>query len=116
MPGAEFAQHGALAAIEHGEAFARLLRQYIAVGRSLVERRLAQIPGVHVLGGPSSIFTLFDVANDPAAFCQLAISEARVALAPGNMFGPGAEGLVRLCHARASSVLGEAMDRLHGVF
>jgi aspartate aminotransferase len=114
--GAEFAQHGALAAIENGEAFAHQMRQYIAVGRSLVERRLAQIPGVHVLGGPSSIFTLFKVGDDSTAFCQRAMSEARVVLAPGNMFGPGAEGLVRLCHARGGSLLGEAMDRLHRVF
>jgi aspartate aminotransferase len=114
--GAEFAQRGALAAIESGEAFTRQLLRYIAAGRSIVERRLAQIPGVRVLGGPSSIFTLFEVADDPAVFCQRAISEAHVALAPGNMFGPGAEGLVRLCHARAGGVLAEAMDRLHRVF
>ena len=114
--GAEFVQHGALVAIENGEAFGCHLRRYIAAGRLLVDRRLAQIPDVHVLGGPSSIFTLFEVAGDPATFCQRAISEARVALAPGNMFGPGGEGLVRLCHARAASVLGEAMDRLHLVF
>ena len=113
--GAEFAQHGALAAITGGESFVAHLSGHIRAGRSLVEQRLAQIPGIRLLNGPSTIFTLFEASHGATRFCQSAIADARVALAPGAMFGPGGEGLVRLCHARDTRTLGEAMDRLDAI-
>jgi len=50
--------------------------------------------------------------RDTMAFCQRAVTEAHIGMAPGIAFGKGAEGTVRLCYAKAPELLHTAMDRL----
>jgi aspartate/methionine/tyrosine aminotransferase len=40
------------------------------------------------------------------------IDEAAVGLAPGSAFGPGGEGFLRLCFARAPEQVADAADRI----
>jgi len=50
--------------------------------------------------------------SDTLTFCKRAVREARIGMAPGEAFGRGAEGMVRLCYAKSPEMLTEAMDRL----
>ncbi len=45
-------------------------------------------------------------------FCERFLMEEKVAVIPGNAFGPGGEGFVRCCYATSMKDLAEAMTRL----
>jgi aspartate aminotransferase len=62
----------------------------------------------------SGFYTVFAVegVTDTMAFCERAVSEAHLGMAPGEGFGAGAKGLVRISHAKGQQTLVEAMDRL----
>ncbi len=47
-----------------------------------------------------------------AEFCERFLLREHVAVIPGDAFGPGGEGFVRMCYASSLANLGEAMDRL----
>ena len=47
-----------------------------------------------------------------ADFCARFLTEEHVAAIPGNAFGPGGEGFVRMCYASSLANLAEAMERL----
>jgi len=47
-----------------------------------------------------------------AEFCERFLMEEHVAAIPGNAFGAGGEGFVRMCYASSLANLSEAMDRL----
>ncbi|RIK36207.1 MAG: pyridoxal phosphate-dependent aminotransferase [Chloroflexi bacterium] len=49
--------------------------------------------------------------DDPMAFALALLREQKVAVAPGNAFGAGGEGSVRLCFASDFSVLEPALER-----
>ena len=112
--GPEFTQHGALAALVHGEDFISEVNDHCGRGRDIVSNRLRAMPGVRVVEDANRVFTLFELAGlrDTHAFCRAALAGARVGLTPGGVFGAGSKSLVRLCHARAAATLAAAMDRL----
>ncbi|MBP1758225.1 MAG: aminotransferase, class, partial [Firmicutes bacterium] len=45
-------------------------------------------------------------------FCEKLLLQERVAVIPGNAFGPGGEGFVRACYAASMENLEEALTRL----
>ena len=45
-------------------------------------------------------------------FCERFLREEKVAVIPGDAFGPGGEGYVRACYAASMKDLGEALDRM----
>jgi aspartate aminotransferase len=112
--GLEFLQHGAIAALNKGETFVGSLVGRCRVGRDLVNRRLARMPRVQSVPHSGGFYALFAVegVTDTMAFCRRAVGEARLGMAPGEGFGAGAEGLVRICFAKDPRRLAEAMDRL----
>jgi aminotransferase len=58
---------------------------------------------------------LVDVAASglsPREFTLRALQEHRVAVAPGEVFGPGGEGLVRISFGVEPDVLAEGMARI----
>lgn len=63
---------------------------------------------------PEGAFYLFPRVmglDDPMAFALALLREQKVAVAPGNAFGAGGEGSVRLCFASDFSVLEPALER-----
>jgi aspartate/methionine/tyrosine aminotransferase len=111
-----FLQHGAMAALEEGEAFVAWFVDRCRTGREVVHRRLRTIEGVRLVPGNGSFYAMFGVdgVNNTEEFCRRAVREARIAMAPGEAFGAGAEGMIRLCFAKAPELLEAAMDRLEG--
>jgi aspartate/methionine/tyrosine aminotransferase len=61
---------------------------------------------------------MFRVEGEPdsLALALKLLDEAGVGLAPGDAFGVGGEGYLRLCFATSTSRLSEAMDRLEPFF
>jgi aminotransferase len=49
---------------------------------------------------------------DDETFCQRLLEEERVAVVPGNSFGPGGEGFARACYATAYEKIEEALKRM----
>jgi aminotransferase len=49
---------------------------------------------------------------DSDAFARRLLEEERVAVIPGNAFGPSGEGHVRACYATSYERLEEAMSRM----
>ena len=45
-------------------------------------------------------------------FCERFLREERVAVIPGDAFGPGGEGYVRACYAASMKDIAEAVNRL----
>ena len=108
-----FTQRGAIAAIEEGEAF---LAQQIArmhEARDIVTQGLAATGRVR-FAMPQAAFYLFcaiDGESDSRRLALRLIDEAGIGAAPGSAFGPGGEGYLRLCFARAPGEIAEATRR-----
>lgn len=112
--GQAFLQYGAIAALNDGDAFTAEFVERCRVGREIVNARLAHMPRVRNISNNGSFYAMFaiDGVADTMTFCKRAVREARIGMAPGEAFGKGAEGLVRLCYAKSPENLAIAMDRL----
>ena len=45
-------------------------------------------------------------------FCEKLLLEEKVAVVPGNAFGPSGEGYIRCCYAAAQQDIEEALERI----
>jgi aspartate aminotransferase len=109
-----FLQAGAIAALRDGEPFVAELLDYCRAGRAIAESRLASMARVRAVPNSASFYSMFrvDGVADTLSFCKRLVVEGKVGTAPGEAFGPGAEGLTRLCYAKSPARLHEAMDRI----
>jgi aspartate/methionine/tyrosine aminotransferase len=109
-----FVQRGAIAALNHGEGFIAHQIARAREGRSII------VDGLRATGrvrspAPSGAFYYYfsvDGVSDARALALRLVDEANVGLAPGTAFGPGGESCLRLCFARKSEDLTEAVSRL----
>jgi aspartate/methionine/tyrosine aminotransferase len=109
-----FAQRAAVAALEEGEAFLADLTRRMRASRDILSKSLAETGRVR-FSQPEGAFYLFcSVLGEPDSrrLALRLIDEAGVGAAPGNAFGPGGEGYLRLCFARAPEEIAEASRRL----
>jgi len=111
---APFLQYGALAAIAQGDGFVKEMVERCRIGRELVFQALQAAPRVTLARPEAAFYAFFKVAGvaDTVRFCKDVLLKADVGLAPGDAFGPGGEGCVRLCFANSPQRLSEAMRRL----
>jgi aspartate/methionine/tyrosine aminotransferase len=108
-----FIQRAGVAALEQGEDFvahqiARARKGREIVGR-LTETGLVDLPA------PAGAFYAFLKVRTGGSSKDVAIrliEEANVGLAPGSAFGAEGEGYLRLCYARKSEDLEEAVRRI----
>ena len=105
--GLEFMQAAAIVALEQGEDFIASFVAHCRAGRDIVAGRLGAMPRIRTIPGAGAFYTMFSVdgVSDTHAFCKHAVHEARIGMAPGNSFGAGAEGLVRLCYAKTPAFI-----------
>ncbi|HEY7590453.1 MAG TPA: aminotransferase class I/II-fold pyridoxal phosphate-dependent enzyme [Candidatus Limnocylindrales bacterium] len=108
------AQDAALEALSSAEPdVERMLAEYDRRRRTVVE-------GLNRLGlttfEPRGAFYAFprisSTGLDSEAFAQRLLEEERVAVVPGNAFGPSGEGHVRACYATSYEQLEEALVRI----
>ncbi len=80
---------------------------------SFCYQALTSVPRIS-LAKPEGAFYLFpqiDGVEDSFAFALALLKEEKVAVAPGNAFGNGGEGAIRICYAPEMAVLEPAMER-----
>lgn len=109
-----FLQRGAVAALDHGDAFVAGQVERARQARAILCDRLAATGRVH-LAPPAGAFYLFfriDGVNDSRAAAFDMVERANVGLAPGAAFGAGGEGYFRLCFHRRLDQIEEAAERL----
>jgi aminotransferase len=108
------AQDAALVALTAGEAdVERMLAEYD-------RRRRMFVDGLNKLGlrtfEPRGAFYAFPQVTstglDSESFAQRLLEEERVAVVPGNAFGPSGEGHVRACYATSYEQLEDALERI----
>ncbi|KAA2235707.1 pyridoxal phosphate-dependent aminotransferase [Salinarimonas soli] len=111
---ATFVQRAAVTALEDGESFVAEQIADAREGRRIVHEGLAGIEGVTLAPPSGAFYAFFKVrgAHDSYALARRLIDEANVGLAPGEAFGPGGEGGLRLCYARRAEDVTEAVRRL----
>jgi aminotransferase len=108
------AQDAALAALQGGEpAVQAMVAEYDRRRRLLVD-------GLNRLGLPTfeprgAFYAFPDISSTGLTsdeFTERLLREERVAVVPGNAFGPSGEGHVRMCYATAYEKLEEALVRI----
>jgi aminotransferase len=114
MSAPTMAQDAAMEALSSGEEYVRqMLTEYD-------RRRRLMVDGFNRLGlstfEPRGAFYAFPSITasgmDDGTFCQSLLEEERVAVVPGNSFGPGGEGFARACYATAYEKIEEALRRM----
>ncbi len=108
------AQDAALIALSDGEVHVQaMLAEYD-------RRRRLIVNGFNKLGlttfEPHGAFYVFPNVTasgmDDEAFAETLLREEKVAVVPGNAFGPGGEGFARCCYATAYEQIEEALHRM----
>ncbi|MEN5082585.1 pyridoxal phosphate-dependent aminotransferase [Bosea sp. TWI1241] len=109
-----FVQRAGIAALDEGEPFIAEQIARAAEGRRIVSEGLKATNRVslHAPDGAFYQFFAVDGRTDSRALALELVETANVGLAPGAAFGAGGEQGLRLCFARNSSDLVEAVARL----
>jgi aspartate aminotransferase len=109
-----FIQHGAVAAVQDGEAFVASMVERCRAGRDLIIDGLSRFPRVTVARPDGAFYAFFRVAGmtDSLEFAKDIVRRCKVGLAPGAAFGPAGEGYLRLCFASGPERLNAALERL----
>jgi aminotransferase len=108
------AQDAALEALTNGEKY---VQQMVA---EYDRRRMLILDGFNRLGlttfEPHGAFYVFPNISasgmDDETFAEALLHEERVAVVPGNSFGPGGEGFVRCCYATSYEQIEESLHRM----
>lgn len=111
---AQFMQRGAVAALDHGDAFIRSQVERAHRARDILCEALAATGRVR-LSPPEGAFYLFfgvDGISDSFKAAFDIVDRADVGLAPGTAFGEGGEAFFRLCFHRDVHQIEEAGGRL----
>ncbi|HEX2654994.1 MAG TPA: pyridoxal phosphate-dependent aminotransferase [Xanthobacteraceae bacterium] len=114
---AQFMQRAAVVALERGESFVTHMIARAREGRDTVCSILGA-SGRCEFAMPDGAFYLFfrvEGETDTRRLVMRLIDEAGVGLAPGNAFGGGSEGFVRMCFARSAPDLAIAAKRIAAV-
>jgi aminotransferase len=108
------AQDAAIEALKTGEPYVQeMVNEYD-------RRRKLLVAGLNRLGlstfEPRGAFYAFPSIQasgmDDETFAEKLLREERVAVVPGNAFGPGGDGFVRMCYATAYEQIEEALQRM----
>lgn len=114
MSAPTMSQYAGLAALELGETSLQAMRAEYDRRRRLVVNRLNQI-GLRTFE-PQGAFYAFPYVGhlgmSSEAFCERLLTEERVAVVPGDAFGPSGAGYVRICYATALNKIEEALTRI----
>jgi len=109
-----FLQRGAIAALEKGDGFIAEMVERCRAGSELVFQRLSAHPRLTIARPEAAFYAFFSVdgVTDTMTFCKRLAKDYKVGLAPGEAFGPGGQGNVRLCFASGAERLSRGLDRI----
>lgn len=106
-----FAQYGAVDALEGDQSSVERLRKGFAERRRFLVDALESIGATFPdPGGAFYVFARFPGVDDGEAFAHRLLEETGVAVVPGEAFGPGGEGHVRISYAASQGALERAVE------
>ena len=112
-------QLAAISALKNGEEDIKMMLEAYRKNRDTLIERINKIKGFSC-PAPHGAFYAFANVKDfglpSAEVANLIFDKTHVAIAPGDAFGPGGEGFVRICYAQSHEKIVEAMDRLEAAF
>lgn len=104
------------AAYRYGEEWQQELLAYLQGNRDYLAAAVNEtIPGIHAIVPEATYMMWLDcreLGMTDAKLQEFLVKEAKLGLNPGNSFGPGGEGYVRINFAEPRSVIEEAVRRL----
>ena len=112
-----FVQRAGLAAIEGTDAVTPRVVAHLKLCRDTLVPLLQALPQVAVQPAKGGMYAFFELrgAGDSLALAKRLVAEAGLGLAPGNAFGPEAQGWLRWCFAsRDPQRLAAGVERLQG--
>ncbi len=109
-----FAQAGAIAALQGGEATVRALRTQYERGRQITLDVLSQEPSIRLTPpvGAFYAFAHIDGMTSSRRFAEQLLEKYDVGVAPGYTFGPDNETHIRICFAQSHERLAQGLHRL----
>ncbi len=112
-------QLAAVEALKNGEKDIIEMRKVYKRNRDLIVEGLNRIRGFSCTAPKGAFYvfpniTEFGLSSEETA--ELILEKAHVVTAPGNAFGPGGEGFLRICYASDYDVLKEALRRMEMAF
>lgn len=114
--GPPFIQDGAITALTSEIAEVETMRQSYRRRRDLVHTLLADTPGVRCCNTEGGMYALLDIRSSGLSsmdFADQACDQAKVAMLPGDAFGPSLAGYLRLSLVVPEERLAEACRRVH---
>ncbi|RJT02546.1 pyridoxal phosphate-dependent aminotransferase [Halococcus sp. IIIV-5B] len=106
------AQHAALDALEHCDDDVQEMRAQYDRRRRFVLSRFAEM-GIDCFEATGAFYVFPESPwEDAEAFAEAVLEECGVAMVPGDVFGAGGEGHLRVSYATGLNELREAMDRI----
>jgi aspartate aminotransferase len=115
-----FIQHGALAAIQQGQAAVAKMMFEDRVKRDIVVQALNQMPGVSCSLPEGTIYAFPDIrgtGRSSTALAEALLLEADVVVESGSFYGKNGEGHLRICFgSQSDDRLREAMTRMGNYF
>jgi len=115
---ASFSQRGAIVALNGPQDFIAEMVTAYDRRRHLVTDGLNAIPGVRCSLPEGAFYALADIRGTgltSAECAELLITEAGVAVTPGNAFGAAAEGFIRLSYATSDELLQRSIAQMSKV-
>ncbi|MGH2340705.1 pyridoxal phosphate-dependent aminotransferase [Segnochrobactraceae bacterium EtOH-i3] len=111
---AAFMQRAATVALKQGEGFVAHQIARARRGRELTMETLSASNRVRFAVPDGAFYAFFAVDGEPdaRALAYRLVDEAGIGLAPGEAFGAGGSGYLRLCFARGEQSLAVALGRL----
>ena len=96
-----FTQRAGMAALQRSEEITPRVVAHLKTCRDTLVPLLAAVPGVQVAPARGGMYAFFQLAGFPDSLevAKRLVAEAGLGLAPGNAFGPEAQGWLRWCFA-----------------
>jgi aspartate/methionine/tyrosine aminotransferase len=96
-----FTQRAGMAALAHAGTITPRVVDHLKSCRDTLLPLLAGLPGVQAAPASGGMYAFFrlDGFDDSLAVAKRLVAEAGLGLAPGNAFGPEAQGWLRWCFA-----------------
>jgi aspartate/methionine/tyrosine aminotransferase len=110
-----FTQRAGIAAVQRSEEVTPRVVAHLKHCRDTLVPLLKNLPGVEVEAARGGMYAFFKLAGfgDSLELAKRLVAEAGLGLAPGNAFGPEAQGWLRWCFASKDPArLAQGVDRL----
>ncbi len=114
MSAPTMSQYAGLAALRFGEESVRAMRDEYDRRRRVIVGGLREI-GLPTFEPQGAFYAFPHVGHlgmSSEEFCERLLTEERVAVIPGDAFGPSGAGYVRACYATALDKIEEALERI----